>query len=116
MIGQDYHLLGSKPWRIRSSDERVGARTTPLGYAARLKRKIQCVRADRLREAPASPTTRCPWSRAFWTLSFIGWISALDLLFQLFSSQFFSFPQVTLGVVSVFQVFSISAFHATVDC
>ena len=54
MIGQDYHLLGSKPWRIKSSDEHVGARTTPLGYAARLKQKIHCVRADRLREAAAS--------------------------------------------------------------
>jgi hypothetical protein len=47
MIGQDYHLLGSKPRRIKSSDEHVGARTTPLGYAARLKQKIQCVRAGR---------------------------------------------------------------------
>jgi len=45
MIGQDYHLLGSKPWRIKSSDEHVGARTTPLGYAAPLKQKIQCLRA-----------------------------------------------------------------------
>jgi len=35
MIEQDYHLLGSKPWRIKSSDEHVGARTTSLGYARR---------------------------------------------------------------------------------
>jgi hypothetical protein len=61
MIGQDYHLLGSKPWRIKSSDEHVGARTTPLGYAARLKQKIQCVRADKLCEAPA---TRKPSSNS----------------------------------------------------
>src|ERR1700724_1244976 len=27
MIEQDYHLHGSKPWRIKSSDEHVGART-----------------------------------------------------------------------------------------
>src|ERR1700730_3061493 len=26
MIEQDYYLLGSKPWRIKSSDEHVGAR------------------------------------------------------------------------------------------
>jgi len=25
MIRQDYHLLGSKPWRIKSSNEHVGA-------------------------------------------------------------------------------------------
>jgi hypothetical protein len=43
MIEQDYYLLGSKPWRIKLSDEHVGARTTPLGYAARLKQKIQCL-------------------------------------------------------------------------
>jgi hypothetical protein len=23
MVGQNYHLLGSKPWRIKSSDEHV---------------------------------------------------------------------------------------------
>jgi len=48
MIEQDYRLLGNKPRRIKSSDEHVGARRTPLGYAARLKQKIPCRRAARV--------------------------------------------------------------------
>jgi hypothetical protein len=34
MIGQDYHLLGGKPCRIKSSDEQVGAKTSVRGCAA----------------------------------------------------------------------------------
>jgi len=33
MIEQDYHLLGSKRWRIKWSDEHVGARTNRSGAA-----------------------------------------------------------------------------------
>src|SRR5689334_8812669 len=74
MIGQDYHLLGSKPWRIKSSDEHVGARTTPLGYTARLKQKIPCLHA---------PLHTVRFSSDLFVTRFLAYLNGLDFSVRL---------------------------------